>query len=505
MDDHPISVFKLDKIARRLAVGGEEVKIGARAFDVLDYLHANSERVVTKAELLEGVWADLNVEEGNLTVQISALRKVLGNRAIATVPGVGYKLALSAEAPAPQPGALPLPDKPSLAVLPFANLTGDPAKGYLVDGIVSDLIVTLSRIPSFFVIAASSTFALKGQSVDLADVGKRLGVRYILEGGIQQAGDRLRINTHLVEARTGHTIWSERFSGAKEDIFELQDEVTEHVAAALEPSVAFAESRRADAKPTTDLDAYDLCLRATPRVYRMADRESFESGTALIERALALDPDYTEAKSLLCRAHVMACAARFIGFPQARTIVPLAEALLAAPNTDAATLALAGHVIAYLDHQFQRGVAAVNRAVALNPNSSMNLIHSGWVHSYVGDGETSLAHFQRSIRLNPIDPRNPQIRSGTGFALIVAERLEEALVELEAAHAAAPFWATSFNGLIICYTALGRMAEAEKFRDLLLASAPDTTISGYLRDTPHQNPVHQAHLKRAYRAVGIPE
>lgn len=505
MTDPHFSSFQIDTSARRLMVDGTQVKLGARAFDVLAYLQAHSGRVVTKAEMLEAVWSDLNVEEGNLTVQISALRKVLGNRAIATVPGVGYKLAQVGTAPAPATETLPLPDKPSIAILPFANLTGDTDKGYLVDGIVSDLIVALSRIPSFFVIAASSSFALKGQSVDLADVGRRFGVRYILEGGIQQAGDRLRINTQLVEAETGHTIWSERFTGAMAEIFELQDQVTEKVAAALEPNVMLAESRLAAAKPTKDLQAYDLCLQAMPRVYRMADRESFDTSTALLERALALDPNYAEAKALFCRAHMMACAARFISFPEARAVVPIAEALIADPGSDAVTLGLAGHYLAYLDHQFQRGIVAVDRAIALNPNSSMNQIHAGWVHSYLGNGETSLAHFQRGLRLNPLDPRNPQIRSGSGMALIAMDRIEEALEELEAAHAAAPSWATSFNGLIICYSALGRMEEACKFRDMLLAAAPETTISGYLRDTPHQNPVHLGYMERAYRAVGMPE
>ena len=285
MADPQTPSFHLDTAARSLKLGAEIVPLGARAFDVLAYLDTHRDRVVSKHELLEKVWGELTVEEGNLTVQISALRKVLGHRAIATVPGVGYKLTLSAEPPAALAEALPLPEKPSLAVLPFTNLTGDPGKDYLVDGIVSDLISALSRIPAFFVIAASSTFTLKGHSLDLADVGRRLGVRYILEGSIQQAGDRLRINTQLVEAESGRMIWSERFAGVMEDIFDLQDDVTEHVSAALEPNVIFAEARRASTKQTADLDAYDLCLRAAPGVYRMIDKASFQSGKMLLERA----------------------------------------------------------------------------------------------------------------------------------------------------------------------------------------------------------------------------
>lgn len=497
--------FTIDESSRQLTVDGQPVKVGARAFDVLVFLDENRNRVVSKQDLLEHVWGNLTVEEGNLTVQISALRKVLGQRAISTVPGVGYRLSLTATAKKSAIDQLPLPEKPSLVVLPFANLTGDPSIDYLVDGVVTELISALSRIPAFFVIAASSSFALKGKTVDLSEVGQQLGVRYILEGGIQQAAGQLRVNTHLVEADTGHSIWSERFTGAMTDIFDLQDAMTERVAAALEPNVIFAEARLAASRPTRDLDAYTLCLKAAPRIYRMAEPQSFETAMDLLGQALEHDPSSVEAKTLICRAHMMACAARFITFAQARTVLSIAEELLVMPDIDATSLALAGHYVAYIGHQFQRGLEATQRAVSLNPNSSMSLVHAAWVHSYLGHGQEANTLVQRAIRLNPIDPRSPQIRSGLGMALLAEERFEEALVELKTAYAAAPAWATSYNGLIICYTALGRMDDARKFRDLLLASAPDTTISGHLKETPHQNAVHLAQLERAYRAVEIPE
>ena len=497
--------YVIDGSSRQLMVDGRPVKVGARAFDVLAFLDSNRDRVVSKHDLLAHVWGDLAVEEGNLTVHISALRKILGQRAISTVPGVGYKLSVAASDGAPSHDELPLPEKPSLAVLPFGNLTGDTSIDYLVDGIVTDLISALSHVPAIFVIAASSSFALRGKTVDLSDVGSQLGVRYILEGGIQQAGGQLRINTNLVEAETGHTIWSERFTGAMADIFDLQDRMTERVVAAIEPNVMLAEARLVKSRSTRDLDAYTMCLKAAPRVYRMAEPENFETAMDLLQRALELDPDSVEAKALICRAHMMACAARFIGFQKAREALPIAEDLLAMPDIDATSLAAAGHFVAYIGHQFERGLAATQRAVSLNPNSSMSLIHAGWVHSYLGQAEEAFALFERSIRLNPIDPRSPHVRSGLGIAMISAGRYEDALTELEAAYASAPNWATSYNGLIICYSALGRMKDAWKFRDLLLASAPHTTISGHLKETPHQNPDYLAHLERAYRAVGIPE
>jgi TolB-like protein len=490
---------------RAVRVDGETRQIGARAFDVIAYLDAHSGRVVTKAELLEHVWADLNVEESNLTVQIAALRKLIGARAIATVPGVGYQLTLSAKAPAEPPKALPLPEKPSLAVLPFANLTGDAGKDYLVDGIVADLIAALSRIPVFFVIAASSTFTLKGRSVDLAEVGRQLGVRYILEGSIQQAGDRLRINTQLVEAATGHMIWSNRFSGTLAEIFELQDAVTEQVAAAIEPNVILAEARRASAKPTTDLSAYDLCLRALPLAHRLPDFESFVAARTLLERALALDPGYVHAKALICRLTDTARGERWLSLAEAARCLPLAEEVVADPRNDAMALAFAGVTIAFLGQQQQRGLLVVQQAHALNPNSSHVLNALGWVHGYLGNNEQAIDHFTRSIRLNPLDPIIGQVRCGLGAALLHAGRVAEAVAALEQALAEAPDYTSSYMGLVNGYWELGRIDEATRMGQRLLAREPGMTISVTLRDSPYTMPDAQQRLERALRGVGVLE
>ena len=490
---------------RALRIDGETRQIGARAFDVLAYLDAHSGRVVTKAELLESVWADLNVEESNLTVQIAALRKLIGARAIATVPGVGYQLTLSAKAPAEPPKALPLPDKPSLAVLPFANLTGDAGKDYLVDGIVVDLIAALSRIPVFFVIAASSTFTLKGRSVDLAEVGRQLGVRYLLEGSIQQAGERLRINTQLVEAATGHMIWSNRFSGTLAEIFELQDAVTEQVAAAIEPNVILAESRRASTKPTADLSAYDLCLQALPKVHRLPDFKSFVTARTLLERALVLDPDYAHAKALICRLTDAARSERWLSMEEAARCLPLAEDVVTDHRNDAMALAFAGITIAFLGRQQQRGLHILRQAYALNPNSSHVLYASGWVHTYVGDEVTAIDHFNRSLRINPLDPMIGQIRSGLGAALLMSGRVEESVATLEQALVEAPEYTASWLALAIANWELGRADEARRFGQKLLAREPGMTISKYIRDSPLTTPEMLCRMECGLRGIGIPE
>jgi TolB-like protein len=490
---------------RAVRIDGETRQIGARAFDVLAYLHSNAGRVVTKAELLEHVWADLNVEESNLTVQIASLRKLIGARAIATVPGVGYQLTLAATPSTDPPKALPLPDKPSLAVLPFANLTGDAGKDYLVDGIVVDLIAALSRIPVIFVIAASSTFTLKGRSVDLAEVGQRLGVRYILEGSIQQAGDRLRINTQLVEAETGRMIWSNRFAGTLAEIFELQDAVTEQVAAAIEPNVILAESRRASAKPTTDLSAYDLCLQALPMANRLPDFDSFVAARTLLERALALDPGYAHAKALICELTMTARSERWLSLAEAARCLPLAEEVVADHRNDAMALAFAGFAIAFLGQQQQRGLLVIRQAYALNPNSGQVLNALGWVNSYLGDNDQAIDHFTRAIRINPLDPIIGQMRSGFGATLLQAGRLDDAVAALEQALAEAPNYNASLVCLAWSYWELGRIDEAQRLGQLLKAREPGMTISATLRDTPFKAPDHLRRLKAFLRGIVIPE
>ena len=480
--------------------------IGARAFDVLAYLDSNAGRVVTKAELLENVWADLNVEESNLTVQIAALRKLIGARAIATVAGVGYQLTLSAKAPAEPPKALPLPDKPSLAVLPFANLTGDPTKDYLVDGIVSDLISALSCIRAFFVIAASSTFTLKGKAINLADVGRQLGVRYIVEGGIQQAGDSLRINIQLVEAETGHLIWSQRFTGPLAQIFELQDSVVAATASAIEPSVLTAEALRADRKPTTSLTAYDLCLRATPASIRLSDAATFHAAREQLRQALALDPHYVHAKGLLCGLHISALSVRAITFAEARSCLPLAEEILADDRiVDPQAICDAGFALAFFGGQQQRGVSVLRRAVALNPNSALILMTSGWAHRYVGENSTAEELFLRAIRLNPIDPNIGLTRAGLAQLMYQRGDYEAATQMLERALAEQPGIYAALMGLVVACWKTGRIAEARRYAEVLRASVPDLSISGFLQDSPVRIAAWSQDVEDAFRALGVPE
>ncbi|MFN3144645.1 MAG: winged helix-turn-helix domain-containing protein [Paracoccaceae bacterium] len=487
-------------------MAGEPVPLGARAFDVLAHLNAHADRVVTKQELLETVWGGLAVEEGNLTVQISALRKVLGAKAIATVPGVGYKLATGPE-PAHRPvqEGPPLPEKPSLAVLPFANLTGRPDQDYLIDGIVADLASALNRVSGIFVISTTSSFAYKGRVVSLAEVGVSLGVRYILEGSIQQAGETLRITVQLTEAESGRNIWSDRFTGTTADIFDLQDVISEKTVAAIEPSLLFEESRRARAKPTASLQAYDLTLQAAPLVLRVSSLADFREADEILDRALALDPDYALAKALKVRAHVMAAGSRAISHAEGAAALPVARDLLDAHQSDPLVLAYAGHMMAYLGDEPEMGIHALETAKSLNPNSVLVRVSSGWINAYVGRYAEAIADFEHAYRINPLDPNLGHCRSGHGFSLFGLGDYAGAVSLLEKALADDPGFGTTEQALGAAYELAGRPVEAQRVIARYARTYPSNTIAYYLRTTPFRQEDFRMRMVAGLRAAGLPE
>ncbi|WP_167766964.1 winged helix-turn-helix domain-containing protein [Jannaschia formosa] len=490
---------------RTAMLDGAPLSLGARAFDVLSVLHAHADRVVSKAELLDAVWSGLVVEESNLSVQIAGLRKALGRDAIKTVPGVGYQLTLGAEAPSAPEGAPAVPTRPSLAVLPFANLTGRPDSDYLVDGIVGEITAALSRVPTFLVISTTSSFTYRGRSVDLAQVGRELGVRYVMEGSIQQAGTRLRIFAQVVEAETGHMIWSDRFDGTTADIFDLQDAVAERVAGALEPTMIWAEAARARAKPTESLTAHDLCLRAAPMVYRQNRLSDLTEAMDLTRRAMELDPDYEQAKALFAYSHTCALATRWWTHEQAIAALPQAYEVLDSPRADALELTYCGHYVAYVARDRPRGREALERAARMNPNSATTAMLLGWVCNYEGDSPAALAQFERCLRISPLHPQIGIVNCGIGMAHMQAGAFEEAAAAYETALAQYPEFATIQLGLTCVYVRLGRMEDARRVGDWLRAKVPNQSVARFLRTTPHTAPLHHELQIEALRVLGFPE
>ncbi len=496
--------FTLRPDTRDIVLDGTPVTLGARAFDVLAYLDTHRDRVVTKSELLEHVWGGLAVEEGNLTVQISTLRKTLGAKAIATVPGVGYKLALEAT-PSQTPTGPALPDIPSLAVLPFANLTGRPEQDYLVDGIVTDLISALSRVSGLFVIAATSSFSFKGRPIDLDEVGRKLGVRYVLEGAIQQAGETMRITVQLVEAETGRTIWSERFAGNTADIFDLQDEITEMVCGVIEPTLREAEADRSASKPTTSLAAYDLCLQAIPLALRPSTISEFRRAVDLLDQAVALDPDYALAQAWKCRAFMTARATRWISKAEVDALDPLAEALLRHHKQDPLVLAFAAYTRAYLNHDRDSALRSMRRAVKMNPNSVLILNAAGWTEHYEFNNTVAIEHFRRALRLDPFGHVGADSRQGWGIIELLEGRYDASVPILEDSLADDTGNVGTVSALIAAYWHIGREAEARALVPKLLEMKPDFSRTRTLNDIAMREKHLLERVNDAFKAVGLPE
>lgn len=492
---------------RSALLDGVEVPLGARAFDVLTYLFERADRVVSKEELLTHVWSGALVEESNLTVQIATLRKTLGRQWIKTVPGVGYKFIRGdpIDHASKQTPQLAVPDIPSLAVLPFTNLTGSLDRDYLVDGIVNEVISALSRVKSFFVIASTSSATYKGRAVDLSEVGEELGVRYVVEGSIQQAGYKLRISTQLVETETGHMIWQDRFEGLAHEIFDLQDRVAEHVAGALEPKLIWAETARANAKPTENLDAYDLCMRAEPSVNRQTSLADLEKGMALLWQALKLDPSYIQAKALICYAHAGAFANRWWSFEQAAAALPLAREVLDANPDDPLALTYAGHYLAYIGRAHLDGLTALKRAYALNPNSASVALMLGWVHNYMNESDAAITQFHRALRISPLHPNIGVATCGIGNALLQKGDPEEAATFYEQAIAELPEFASSQLGLMGCYWRLGREEDCARVATWFRAKTPDMSVTIFTQTRPQNNEYYLNSVIGALKANGFPD
>jgi TolB-like protein len=512
--------FEIRPDERQLLVDGNRAPLGARAFDLLMCLVEHQDRVVSKDELLQHVWPGMVVEESNLTVHVATLRKLLGAQAITTIAGRGYRFTAtmtaepnSAASRKSLPDSLTLPvdarppalsapiDKPSLAVLPFANMSGDTTQDCFVDAVVDDITTALSRVRAFFVVARSSSFTYKGRVVDVPQVGRELGVRYVVEGSFRQEGARLRIGVQLVEAAAGRLVWSQRFEGLRENIFELQDRITAQVVAAIEPKLMLAELERTRSKPTEKLQAYELCLRALPRIHHPSSKQEAEHTFELLEQAMARGGGYPYAKALYCWAHTAASGARRITHQEAQRGLPIALEVLADHRDDPTALAYAGHSLAYIGRMHEQALRALDRALALNPNSVPALCSSGWVRAYVGDASVAIDHFQQAIRLNPMTPQHGYLLTGLGFSYLTSCRHAEALPILQQAFLEAPEWSSTLVGMIHCLAQLDRWEEARAASAQLLRQAPLFCISNQRAITPFVDPAfvdrHMAMLEAA--------
>jgi adenylate cyclase len=402
-------------------------------------------------------------------------------------------------------GALPLPDKPSLAVLPFTNMSGDADQEYFADGIVEDVITALSRVRWFFVIARNTSFTYKGRTVDVKQVGRELGVRYVLEGSVRRAGNRVRITGQLVEAESGTHIWADRFDGEMADVFELQDRVTASVVAAIEPRLRQAEIDRARRKPTARLDAYDWYLRALPHFYAMT-REGNEETLRLLDRAIAIDPHFALAKALAVRCYAWRSPQGWAAAPEEEKAVAdrlCREALLDTPD-DPTVLWMVGFAMWQLLGEPERALDLYDRSLALNPNGAQALALRGWAMATAGRPDEAIPPLLQALRLSPLDTEAFFTMSAMGCAYLMAGRFDEAIVWTGRALRERPTFGAALRFHAICLAELGRLDEARDIVAQMLRLEPGLTIPLLSRRVP----IYDARLKATFlaglRKAGLP-
>jgi adenylate cyclase len=395
---------------------------------------------------------------------------------------------------------LTMPDKPSIAVLPFKNMSGDPDQDYFADGVVEDIITGLSRIKWLFVIARNSTFVYKGHAVDVKIPGRELGVRYVLEGSVRKAGDRVRISAQLIDATSGHHVWADRYDGAIDNIFDLQDQITASVIGVVEPSLRQAEIDRARRKRPDSLDAYDLYLRALPHAYANTPQDGREALT-LLNEALRLEPTYAGAHGLAAWCHEQLYNRTGFRDENKNGALHHAAAAIANGGDDSMALCLAGFAIAMVARDPESALNSIDRSLALNTSYATGFAFSAIVRAFAGDYHTAIDHAQRAIRLNPLDPMGAQPYISLVFAYLPLGRLEDAAAAAAKAVQLNPKFSFAHALNVICMVKLGRVDAARAAAARLLELVP---FNVQMLTAAPMDPKVTADWAEALRSAGIP-
>jgi TolB-like protein len=513
----------LDPDRRELTRATHTVAIGPQVFDLLLYLLENRDRVVSKDHLLDAVWAGRIVSESTLTSHINAVRKAIGDNGeeqqlLRTVPRKGFRFvgdvteAAGADSSSKDASAglsrpsLALPSKPSIAVLPFQNLSGDPEQAYFADGVVEEIITALSRVRWLFVIARNSSFTYQGRSVDVKQVGEELGVGYVLEGSVRKAADRVRITGQLIDATTGAHLWAERFEGTLDDIFQLQDQIAASVAGAIAPQVELAEIERAKKKPTDSLNAYDCYLRGLAHMHR-GTRGSVEEALPLFHRSIELDPEFAAVQAMTAWCYFWRKVNGWSadGPTEIAEGARLARRAVELGRDDAVALTRGGHAIAHLAGDLDSGIALLDRAIYLNPNLASAWFLGGFLRTWHGETESAIEHFERAMRLSPVDPELYRMQAGIAMAHLFAGRLEAASAWAEQAQRNLPSFLMVVAIIAATHALSGRPDEARRAMAQLRSLDPALRISNLKDWLPIHRPEHLSVFSDGLRKAGLPE
>jgi TolB-like protein/class 3 adenylate cyclase len=412
-------------------------------------------------------------------------------------------IAKSASAGSAPP--LPLPDKPSIAVLPFQNMSGDPEQEYFADGMVEDITTALSRVKWLFVIARNSSFTYKGKAVDIKQVGRELGVRYVLEGSVRKAGNKVRITGQLIEVSTNAHLWADRFDGGLEDIFDLQDQITASIVGAISPKLEDAEIALARKKPTHNLGAYDYYLRGLALLYQFT-KEGHEQSMPLLRKAVEFDPDFALAQAAIAGWYISGKAFVWIKIGD-REIVEadqLARRLLRLSNDDARVLAHAGQALTYVVGNLNEGAPVLDQAIRLDPNLAVARLWGGGAKMYLGELDAAIEHYQHAVRLSPLEPRTFLAYSGLASAHFLAGRYEKALECAMTGIRQWPNFVSLQRSAAACYAKSGRIEDAKRAWLVALQLDPTQRISNLRSQTLFRKEDFEK-FAEAYRIMGMPE
>jgi TolB-like protein len=454
-------------------------------------------RVLSRDHLLDalGHRAEAEPYDRSIDVLVGRLRKKIepdpkAPRFILTVVGEGYKFAakvLEAAPVTPEPSSA-IPDRPSIAVLPFANLSGDPEQEYFIHGVVEEIITALSRIPWLFVIARNSRLAYESRTVDVKQVGRQLGVRYALEGSVRKVGARVRVAAQLIDTTNGAHLWADRFDGSMEDVFALQDNVAASVAGVIEPALQAAEAARSICRSTTDLGAYDCYVRALAVVQPMTKEAIFEA-LGLLEQAIASDRYYGPALALAASCHMQFVNYSWVTDPQIarHKAVDLARRALRVARDDPAVIAGAAMILAVFGENIDTMTALTDQALALNPSCARGWYHSGFLRLMAGNPNRAIELAETSLRLSPRTRSGP-VHTLIGASHFLSRRFNEAIPKLLLALEETPNFPVACRYLAACYARMGRLDDARdvvtRLRTVTPAVIPPDIM--YLRNGQHR-------------------
>lgn len=499
--------FSLNEDRQELRRGDELVAVEPQVFDLLQYLIENRERVVSKDDLIENVWDGRIVSDSTLTSRITSARQAVGDngedqRLIRTVARKGIRFvgevsesqgnaAGSASSPTDAPLTIShgsmvprLPEKPSIAVLPFTNMSGDSEQEYFSDGITEDIINALSRLRWFFVIARNSTFVYKGQAADVRQVGRDLGVRYVLEGSVRKSGQRIRITSQLLDANTSNQIWSERYDRELTDIFALQDEITASVTSAIEPKLLAAEGTRTESRSTEDLDAWDMVARAVSHFWKLTAADS-ATAIGMLREAVKRHPNYAPAQSMLAFALF---ASAYVGWIPAGTDRDFAAGLArrAAEIDDSDPWAhMALGYFEFTGRNTDEAVRHFKAALDLNPNFAAAEGSIGFALALDGQSEEAINRFDQAIRMSPRDPFNSFFFVGVAAAHYLAGRYTEAVKWARQAVQLRPGYMGAHRILCASLAQADQLDEAKAVMATLKQLQPNLSIAAIRQSVPY--------------------